>query len=255
MESDTTYVPFGLTTVAIVRDIVRSGFVAVLGPRRIGKTTLLNEVYSQWKTMGGDCRLIDLAQSVPSFNTNFSNTELSVHSIGFAQACWDTVLGVLSSSPRRKPCYDLGEFHRFLLRIIPNLAPQTLLILDHIDSLPLDLVRDLLITLRALYQELSNNEQATHLRILLAGSASLAQLTSGPTSPLLNIVRIHRINDLDETAAYNLLQRGLTKHGFVVNDEILAPAVDFFGGDRELLQRFGATDGRGVSFERLGDNH
>ncbi len=232
------YQPFGTLVDQVLCSLRQTSFVAVVGPHRNGKSTLLSELRWQWMRDGGAWWALDLAS--PWWESSESNiTEKEPEDL--SEKLYAVILEGLDPERhlRERPC-RLAIFHRQMVEVARQLAFPKIVALDHIDALPFDAASELLVGLRAIYQELAGTEAERQLRFLLVGATSLAQLSLGPTSPLFPLARIHRIPNLTADETESLLRHALEQADIDVEAEALQAAFELFGGDRELLQRAGS---------------
>jgi serine phosphatase RsbU (regulator of sigma subunit) len=119
-------------------------------------------------------------------------------------------------------CTDAGQGHLVLL-------------IDHLQALPHDLVHGLLLALRAAYMERSVDEPR-QLVAVVSGGMNLVGLSAGTTSPF-NIARPVLAPPLDEEQSLALAEATLDAYGCSASNGALARLLEWAGGDRYLIPR------------------
>ncbi len=116
---------------------------------------------------------------------------------------------------------------------IDRMQRDLLLIIDHLEKVSEDLLRELMRTLRASYTERQRKEH--RLIIVVSGALSLAQLTLGPTSPFRNILRTILIGDLTHEESRQLIQSSLEAEGIDSSKSARKKLLEAAQGDPYLI--------------------
>ncbi len=88
----------------------------------------------------------------------------------------------------------------------PNRHPTLILIIEHLEAVPTDLVQALLTSLRAAYMDQQSEEY--RVMVVVSGALSLATLTVGESSPFRGIARRLFVGDLTRKQSEQLDRRG-----------------------------------------------
>ena len=108
------------------------------------------------------------------------------------------------------------------------------LLIDHLEAIPNDLIQAILRSLRAVYQQQVN--ESCRLLVVVAGALSLGALTLGPTSPF-NIARPVFVGDLTEDQSRTLIAQELAASGIQASPKVRDRLLRAAAGDPTLLQR------------------
>ncbi|MCU0488737.1 MAG: PP2C family protein-serine/threonine phosphatase [Anaerolineales bacterium] len=173
-------------------------YCAVLGPRLCGKTELLRYIEQiLFEREGWTCVYIDLGDMRSTNLQGFFNELIRLTT---------TRLGELTGVWMTQP--DEGEassavFRAFLLDIAGALGQDLVLIIEHLEALPTDLVQALLTSLRAAYMDQQTLDQ--RVTVVVSGALSLASLTVGESSPFRGIARRVFVRDLSHEDSLSLI--------------------------------------------------
>lgn len=212
---DATYVPFGPLVADIADDLVRSGLVAVVGPARSGKGTLLRALHEEWNALGGAWQPVRLSEPVRADEP-----------------------GRARAGPGDRPLrlHDPAHFREQLDRWAAQVRGPTVFVVTQFQSVSPEIGRELCVVLRALHQEQWAEGRRGLCSFLLVGALSLDKLARDHTSPLFMVVRVHRIPDLVPDEARSLLRAGFAASQRNVGMDAVDAVVEQLGGDRYLLQ-------------------
>lgn len=182
----------------IVQCVEDGVYCAVLGPRLSGKTVLLRFVeQSLAEKLGWTCVYIDLMSLSASSQQGFFADLM--HQI--EKHICDIAGSTISISGETE--ISSAVFRGFLSECVANLGHDLVLIIEHLESLPVDLIQALLTSLRAAYMDQQVLEQ--RVTVVVSGALSLATLTVGESSPFRGIARRVFIGDLSEEDSQALI--------------------------------------------------
>lgn len=190
----------------IIQCVKDGVYCALLGPRLSGKTVLLRYVEQTLADkLGWTCVYIDLLSIRASSQQGFFADLM--HQIE-KQVC------DLTASPisiRTESEISSAAFRGFLSECVADLGHDLVLIIEHLESLPVDLVQALLTSLRAAYMDQQLLDQ--RVTVVVSGALSLATLTVGESSPFRGIARRVFIGDLSEEDSQALIVEYLESGG------------------------------------------
>lgn len=167
------------TAEQIFRCIEERKYCALLGPRFTGKTELLHFIGEALKQKSQACVHVNLYDVEATKQSDFFASLATT----VAQQIKD-IKGIALPLPAQGVT-DSAAFRSFVNDGIACLERDLVLILDHLEGAPNDLVRALLTSLRAVYME--QREAEHQLVAIVAGALSLAGLATGETSPFRGI--------------------------------------------------------------------
>ncbi|MBN1657957.1 MAG: SpoIIE family protein phosphatase [Anaerolineae bacterium] len=220
----------------IVEALREGTYCAVLGPRLSGKTHLLRyvertltaEPYSG-RSLGWPCVYVDL-HAIKAFTLQ-----------GFFAELTDVIrLRLAALTGRSLPGIDLGDagsatFRAFLTDVVSSLDRDLVLIVEHLEALPTDLVQALLTSLRAAYMDQQTLD--TRILVIVSGALSLASLTVGESSPFRGIARRILIGDLSRADSAELVADQLTAAGLIASKRAHRSLLRATSGDPYLIRR------------------
>jgi hypothetical protein len=211
-------------------DCVREGtHCALLGPRLSGKTHLLLYV-DQFlaESLNWTCLYIDLYK-IKAFTLQGFFAELMV-SIGerLRQRA-----GIALTIPEAGEASS-AVFRGFLTDAVKVLGRDLILIVEHLEALPTDLVQALLTSLRAAYMD----QQTLEARVLVvvSGALSLASLTIGESSPFRGIARRVFVGDLTEQESSSLIEEQIVAAGLKASQRARRNLLRATRGDPYLIR-------------------
>ncbi len=213
----------------IIRCVAEGKYCAVLGPRFSGKTELLNFVKEELKQRSKACVSVNLYETEAARQLDFFTSLAKI----VAKRVEDATGIVMPLSP--EGVTDSAAFRSFTTDGIAALKDDLVLILDHLEGAPNDLIRALLTSLRAVYTE--QREAEHQLVIIVAGALSLAGLATGETSPFRGITE-RVLVDLppdDESKAF--AEKYFSEANILVSSTATALLVRAARGDRTLITK------------------
>lgn len=199
-------------------------YIVLLGPPRHEKTRLLHDILHEIPVGGlADGIYVDLWQAR-------SDDELTF----FA-----SLAKLTSAAPRLSLPAPLAaglsgrDFQNYLLACLQQRDRHLVLLIDHLQSIPQDLVHSLLVSLRSAY-----NEQLTQftprLVAVVTGGMNLVGLSSGPTSPF-NIAKPVLVPCLTDAQSRELAAATLKAYDVDASEPALDKLLEWASGDYYLL--------------------
>ena len=166
----------------ILQSVQDGVYCAVLGPRLCGKTELLRYVEQVLvEKLDWTCVTIDLAEMRSSSLQGFFDELMRLAAQGMGK-----LTGVLLDQPFANEASS-AVFRAFLVESAQELNQDVVLIIEHLEALPTDLVQALLTSLRAAYMDQQTLDQ--RITVVVSGALSLATMTVGESSPFRGIAR------------------------------------------------------------------
>jgi type II secretory pathway predicted ATPase ExeA len=214
----------------IVRCVEEGTYCALLGPRLSGKTVLLRFVeQSMAEAMGWTCVYVDLyAMRASTLHGFFADLiRLTAESIGELPGPERPVPEVSAASS--------AVFRGFLADVVAALGRDLVLIIEHLEAVPTDLVQALLTSLRAAYMDQQTQEH--RVVVVVSGALSLATLTVGESSPFRGIARRIFVGDLPESQSQALIAELLAAEGLQVSKGAQSALLRAARGDPYLIRR------------------
>lgn len=196
VKDESVCVPRTKSTDYILEGIFRGDYWTILGPRQIGKTTLLRLLMN--KLDGYRYVYVDL-EVCPENENSF----------------YEWIIGRISekipaipSKNKAIQLHDFGpklEFYNFLRAFRPKEDVKIVLCFDEMKKSAT--ASAFLHTWRKVYHERSEYPELNKYIVIIAGSIELESLTIGPTSPF-NIARKLYVTDFTEDETLQLLESG-----------------------------------------------
>ena len=205
---------------------LRAGdYCALLGPHSSGKSDVLRYVHDQLAATGWLCLSVDLSELQALSEADFFAALVRTISRRLS------ALGLPSVTPdtRLSPGRGVGTF---LTEEVAALDCDLVLLIDHLEEIPNDLIQALLRSLRVVYQGQINDP--CRLLVAVAGAFSLGSLTLGPTSPF-NIARRVFLGDLTWAQDAALIMQELAASGVQASAETQRRLRQAAGGDPGLI--------------------
>lgn len=208
----------------VLRYLYDHDYVIVLGPPHSEKTHLLRDVADALHT-------IDLFQPVHvnlwHARSDDETTFFTSLALLISQAAGRDSVAPPETVPNAR------RFQHYLEDCLQAADRHIALLVEHLQTLPQDLVHSLLLALRSVYME-RNLDGASQLVAVIAGGMSLAGLSVGRTSPF-NIARPVVIAPLTEAQGLALARETLAAYNRRVSDNALQRLLEWAGGDYYLL--------------------
>jgi len=191
------------TAAELQRHVYEGRYCALLGPRFTGKTRVLNAVHEQIRADGAMVSAyVNLHQLDAATQKSFFTS--------MAQAIDAEVAAVVESATVTARDLESGAvFRSYLTAVAAEIRHDLVIIIDHLEGVPNDLVQALLTSLRAVYMEQHGNPY--QIISVVCGALSLATLAVGETSPFHGIARRVFMEDLSEEESAQLLDDYLKK--------------------------------------------
>ncbi|MFN2226748.1 MAG: hypothetical protein ACK2UY_10580, partial [Anaerolineae bacterium] len=209
---------------------VREGsYCAVLGPRLSGKTMLLRYV----------SRLLGGPLGWTSIYIDLYDLEAATLAGFFADLIKFVAREVEAATGRKLAASAVGSasgavFRAFLDEAVLSLERDLVIIVEHLEALPTDLVEALLTSLRATYMD---QQMLDHRAIVvISGALSLATLTVGESSPFRGIARRVFVGDLSAEQSRTLIDEQLGAGGITFSAKAQRRLLEAGKGDPYLIR-------------------
>jgi serine phosphatase RsbU (regulator of sigma subunit) len=217
-------------------------YCALLGPRLSGKTVMLRYVERILsESLGYTVVYIDLMHMRASTLQEFFAHLIQVTS---------QRLHELSRQPIPAPGSDIASsavFRAYLSDCVIQLEKNIVIIIEHLETVPTDLVQALLTSLRAAYMDQQTIDY--QVMVVVSGALSLATLTVGEASPFRGIARRVFVGDLSTEESKALINENLSESGIELTPQAIRHLLEATRGDsyliRSIVQRCAA-----LAFER-----
>ncbi|MGD8398722.1 MAG: PP2C family protein-serine/threonine phosphatase, partial [Anaerolineae bacterium] len=126
-------------------------------------------------------------------------------------------------------------FRAYLTDVVTALGKDLILIVEHLEAMPTDLVQALLTSLRAAYMDQQTLD--AHVLVVISSALSLATLTVGESSPFRGIARRVLVGDLSEGESAALIADQLSAAGLSVSGRAREGLLLATSGDPFLIRR------------------
>jgi serine phosphatase RsbU (regulator of sigma subunit) len=214
----------------ILRCVMEGVYCAVLGPRLCGKTVLLRYVDRFLReSLGLYCIYLDLMEMRSSTMQGFFNDLIHLISERLAELTGEILPAIDQDS------VSSAVFRGFLAECVESLDSDLVLIIEHLEAVPTDLIQALLTSLRAAYMDQQTMEH--RVTVVTSGALSLATLTVGESSPFRGIARRVFVGDLSESASQALIEEYLATEGVSFTQQAERRLLDATSGDHYLIRK------------------
>ena len=214
----------------IVECLQDSTYCVLLGPRLSGKTHLLRYVDQILaESLGWTSVYIDLyAIKAVTLQAFFAELmQLTARRIAAR-----TGLQLAAPVPQTATS---AVFRGFLTDAVTELGHDLILIVEHLEALPTDLVQALLTSLRAAYMDQQTLDCRT--LVVVSGALSLATLTVGESSPFRGIARRLFVGDLSGEESAALISEQLAASEVTASHKAQQRLLRATSGDPYLIRR------------------
>jgi hypothetical protein len=204
-------------------------YSALLGPHYSGKTRIVERLLKRLKKEPAYAGIkVDLSQVSMTASTQFLDQ--------LADLIARALAGQVSSALKKTDPENMtgGDFRAFIEAILLQMRRNILLVLDHLEALPKDILHNLLISLRAQYN--AQQSQPYQLIVLVSGALSLEAQTTGETSPFYNIVTKVILREPNWAESSKLVDIELSEHQAKISDHARELLLEFAQGDSYLIQ-------------------
>jgi len=217
-------VPREETIRKLITGINRGDYWGILGPKQIGKTTILRQLqhsfsnahylYFNFETFHSGERLF-YQTLIEQFYSSFSPTR--------KKASFD-----------RWPDNPELDFLDFLAEFKPkNTTGKIILMFDEIDNLPF--LSTFLHLWRMIFHERYHREELYRYSVIITGSVDLIAQTIGKTSPF-NIAEILTMKDFSNTESRGLIEHPLKQLNLKIEEQAVEKLLDQISGHPQMLQ-------------------
>lgn len=213
----------------VLNGISEGNYWSILGPRQIGKTTLLFQLREKLEYLSGNVCLYIL------FNPSISNEKYF-----YERLLSDFTGRFARPGEKRKNSFKLNShhpalsFYDFLRDFTPGASSgKIVLLFDEADNLPF--VKTFLQLWRKVYHDRYHIPSLSRYSVVMAGSKDLISLSIGPNSPY-NIAKLLYIPDFSEQESNELIDTLMRNSGISVSDEVKKTFWDQLSGHPQMLQ-------------------
>lgn len=209
----------------VMENLRNHDYTVILGPRFHEKTRLLHDVKAMADSEPGMvATYINLRQARTDTESSFYTSLAQL----MGRQLPDLPLAALDEDIART-----RDFQNFLGACLNASRSHLVLLVDHLQILPQDLIHGLLKALRSLYME-RNTADERQLGVVITGSVSLAELSQGPSSPF-NIAKQVVLAPLTLEQSEILARETIDAYGKSISENALAQILEWTAGDCYLL--------------------
>ncbi|MDD3824406.1 MAG: PP2C family protein-serine/threonine phosphatase [Anaerolineae bacterium] len=214
----------------IVRTVQEGSFCALLGTRLSGKTVLLRYVEQMLSgPLRWTCVYVDLYAVETSTLSGFFGALMRI-----IAGRVEPLTGLALELPPVGTASS-AVFRAFLAEGVHRLERDLVLILEHLEALPTDLVEALLTSLRAAFMDQQDQDQ--RVVAVVSGALSLAALTVGESSPFRGIARRIFLADLNGARSAAIIAEELAAARVLVSRKARRRLLLAANGDPYLIRR------------------
>jgi len=228
-EAPSLAIYYGNVIEQIVQCVREGTYCALLGPRLSGKTHLLRHLDRILaESLGWTCIYIDL-YTIKAFTLHGFFAEL----IDLTARRIAELAGLRLATPEGGAASS-AVFRGFLTDAVTGLGRDLILIVEHLEAVPTDLVQALLTSLRAAYMD----QQLLDCRVtvVISGALSLATLTIGESSPFRGIARRVFVGDLSAEESSSLIAEQVAASGITASKRARRRLLRATRGDPFLIR-------------------
>jgi len=207
---------------SVINGILRGDYWTILGPRQIGKTTLLNQIVVELS--GLSCIYFDM-EVCPDSEKMFYEWIMA------------DISNRVASQVDLKPKPDFGpelNFYNFLRSVHTEGNKKLVLFFDEIEKTPN--VKSFLHLWRKIFNERNFSPELNKYAVIIAGSVDLISLTIGPTSPF-NISKKLYLAELTKTEAEQLIDEPMRELGIELATNVKHVLITQTACHPQLLQQ------------------
>jgi signal transduction histidine kinase len=209
----------------VMENLRNHEYTVVLGPRFHEKTRLLYDVKAAADNEPG--------MVATYINLRQARTDTEASFYGSLAQLIGSHLPHLPLATLDEDIARTRDFQNFLEACLNASRGHLVLLVDHLQILPQDLIHGLLKALRSLYME-RNTADDRQLGVAITGSVSLAELSQGPSSPF-NIARPIVLPPHTWEQSEALARETIAAYGKAISDNALAQILEWTAGDCYLL--------------------
>lgn len=214
-----------------VMECVQEGtYCAILGPLLSGKTESLRYVqHVLERSLGCNCVYINLYDVRASTLRAFFGDLMALTAQAVARDA-GMELAVVGEE-----FVSGAAFRAFLAEAVAALGCDLMLVLDHLEAPPTDLVQALLTSLRAAYMDQLSGDH--RVIAIVSGALGLASLTVGESSPFRGIARRVFVGDLTPEESAALIDSQIAGGGVAASDRARRMLLRAACGDPYLIRQ------------------
>jgi hypothetical protein len=214
----------------VIRSVQEGNFCALLGTRLSGKTVLLRYVEQMLSgPLHWTCVYVDLYAVETSTLSGFFGALIRL-----IAGRVETIASLGLELPEAGTASS-AIFRAFLDEVVHGLERDLVLILEHLEALPTDLVEALLTSLRAAFMDQQNQDQ--RIVAVVSGALSLAALTVGESSPFRGIARRIFLANLSGAPSAAIIGEELAAARILVSRKAQRRLLLAANGDPYLIRR------------------
>jgi hypothetical protein len=208
----------------VIAGILQGDYWVILGPRQMGKTTLLRQIKQELSLYPGI--YMDF-ESSPGSDDAFYQSIIDAMRENFAG-----LAGSREPPPEENEPDHKMNFYHFLKTFRPGKEKKIILFFDEIEKAPA--VGPFLNLWRKVFHERIDHPELKKYVLVIAGSVDLIPFTIGPTSPF-NIARKLYLHHFSPEESEQLIRKPLEPLGLTLETDVTQQLLAHTSGHPQLL--------------------
>lgn len=209
----------------IITGMKKGNYWALLGPRQIGKTTLLRLIKNKFSH--AHYVYCDFELPYPEEKEDFYHWLRSK----FEKEISSVKIESINSKKKFTPELDFLEFISEFRP--PENTRKIVLLFDEIDNIPF--LNDFLHMWRSVYHQRYHKKKLDRYNVIVTGSVDLIEVTSGPNSPF-NIAEIFYVRDFSDEETEKLISEPIGSLNIRIKQKAKEYLAEKLSGHPQMIQ-------------------